>query len=175
MHERNEMTLRGILEKSSVGEGAEHNTLDRMIGDHYAACMDEKTIEAKGTAPLKEEMGRIAAITSKEALASEVAHLHQQGVNALFRFRSQQDFKDASLEIAGVDQGGLGLPDRDQYLKDDAKSVENRKAYVAHVQKMFELLGDKPEAAAAGAKTVMEIETTLAKASLERGKRRDPQ
>ena len=81
---------------------------------------------------------------------------------SLFRFDSIQDFRDATQVIADADQGGLGLPDRDYYLKDDAKSEELRKAYVAHVQKMFELLGDKPETAAAGAQTVMRIETALA-------------
>ena len=92
----------------------------------------------------------------------------------LFRFESIQDSRDATQVIAEVDQGGLGLPDRDYYLKDDAKSEELRKAYVAHVQKMFELLGDKPEAAAAEAQTVMRIETALAKGSMTRVERRDP-
>ncbi|HZE89437.1 MAG TPA: M13 family metallopeptidase, partial [Verrucomicrobiae bacterium] len=175
LQERNEYLLREILEKDSVGEQAERNPVDRMVGDYYSACMDEKTIEAKGSAPLKDEMSRIAAVNSKDSLAVEVAHLHAVGVNVFFRFRSQQDFKDATSQIAAVDQGGLGLFDRDQYLKDDPKSVEIRKAYVAHVQKMFQLLGDKPDAAAAEAKTVMDLETSLAKASLERVKRRDPQ
>jgi len=172
--ERNQMILRNILENASAGESAEHNALDRMIGNHYAACMDVKTIEAKGVTPLKEEMKRIDGIKTKEDLASEVAHLHQQGINVFFRISSQQDFDDTTSVIADVDQGGLGLPDRDQYLKDDPKSVELRKGYVAHVQKMMELLGDKPDFAAAEAATVMKIETDLAKASLERVKRRDP-
>ena len=94
--------------------------------------------------------------------------------NVLFRFDSDQDFRDATQVIADADQGGLGLPDRDYYVKDDAKSVELRKAYVAHVQKMFELLGDQPEVAAAEAQTVMRIETALAKGSMTRVERREP-
>ncbi len=94
--------------------------------------------------------------------------------NVLFRFDSIQDFRDANQVIADTDQGGLGLPDRDYYTKDDPKSVELRKGYLAHVQKMFELLGDKPDAAAAEAQTVMRIETALAKGSMTRVERRDP-
>jgi putative endopeptidase len=93
---------------------------------------------------------------------------------ALFDFGSQQDFRDATQVIASLDQGGLGLPDRDYYLKTDAESVELRKAYVAHVQKMLELLGDPPAAATREAQTVMRIETALAKGSLTRLERRDP-
>ena len=89
-------------------------------------------------------------------------------------FDSIQDFRDASQVIAEADQGGLGLPDRDYYTKDDAKSEDLRKAYLAHVQKMFELLGDKPDTAAAEAQTVMRIETALAKGSMTRVERRDP-
>jgi endothelin-converting enzyme/putative endopeptidase len=94
--------------------------------------------------------------------------------NALFRFDSAQDFRDADQVIAEADQGGLGMPDRDYYVKEDPKSVDLRKAYVAHVQKMFELLGDQPEVAAAEAQTVMRIETALAKGSMTRVERREP-
>ena len=86
----------------------------------------------------------------------------------MFNFSSTQDYKNSSEQIADADQGGLGLPDRDYYLKDDPKSVELRKQYVAHVQKMFELLGDSPEVAAGKAQAVMTIETALAKGSLDR-------
>lgn len=171
--ERNQMVLRDILEKASR-ETPGRNPIDRMIGDHYAACMDEKGIEAKGTKPIQASLDRVAALGSKEALAGETARLHPSGVNVLFRFRSAQDFKDATQVIAVADQGGLGLPDRDYYTKDDPKSVDIRKKYQTHVEKMLGLLGDSPDAAAAGAKTVMEIETALAKASLERVKRREP-
>ena len=100
--------------------------------------------------------------------------MHRHGIAALFAFYPMPDMHDSSLTIANLDQGGLTLPDRDYYLKDDAKSVETRQKYVEHVQKMFELAGDKPDAAAAEAKTVLTVETGLAKASMDRTERRDP-
>jgi endothelin-converting enzyme/putative endopeptidase len=145
------------------------------IGDYYAACMDEKAIDAKGLAPLAPEMDRIRNLKDKAQLAGEIAHLHAIGAGPLFQFASGQDFKDSSAVIAQFDQGGLGLPDRDYYLKDDAKSVELRQKYVAHVQRMMELAGEKPEQAKADAATIMQFETALAKGSLDLVSRRDPE
>ncbi len=171
--ERNREILRDILEKASADNPARSPAAQK-IGDYYASCMDEKAIEAKGVAALKPELDRIAAIPNKAALPPYVARLHTLGGNALFRFDSTQDFKDSTQVIAEADQGGLGLPDRDYYLKPDPKSVETRQQYVAHVRKMFELLGFAPEKAAAQARVVMDIETALAKASLDLVSRRDP-
>jgi putative endopeptidase len=170
--ERNQATLRDILDKAAAG--ARKDPIDQRLADHYASCMDEKAVEAKGLAPLKPVLDRIAALKSKEELAAEVARLHADGVRVLFGFGSQPDFKNASVTIAAVDQGGLGLPDRDYYLKDEARFADVRKQYEPHVQKMFELAGDAPEAAAAAARTVLTIETALAKESLDRVRRRDP-
>ena len=163
--------MRGILEAASAPD-PKRNAVDQKIGDYYASCTDEKAIDAKGAAPLKPALERIAKIKSKAELADVAAAMIDD--NVLFRFDSIQDFRDATQVIANADQGGLGLPDRDYYTKDDAKSVELRKQYLAHVQKMFELLGDKPETAAAEAQTVMRIETALAKGSMTRVERRDP-
>jgi putative endopeptidase len=183
VQERNLAILRDILEQAAPPD-PKRSPVMRQIGDLYASCMDEKTVESKGAAPLKPELDRIAKIASKKDLAAEVGHLHVIGANQgagrgvggiLFDFGSLQDFKDASSVIAGVDQSGLGLPDRDYYLKDDPKSVETRKKYQEHVEKTFRLLGDKPEAAAAEAKAVMDFETALAKVSLDKVSRRDPQ
>ncbi|MES1261553.1 MAG: M13 family metallopeptidase [Acidobacteriota bacterium] len=159
--ERTRLTLRGILEKSA-GE---------KIGDQYASCMDEKTIEAKGTSPIQPELDRIDKLAGKEALAAEIAHLHSSGISALFRFTSGPDARDATKVIAQLGQGGLTMPDRDYYLKMDAKSVGIREKYLAHVQKMLELAGREPKEAQA----VVEIETALAKASADRVAMRDPQ
>ena len=115
---------------------------------------------------------RFSNCDSRRAIADIAAIMVYN--NALFRFRSDQDYKDSTQVIAEVDQGGLGLPDRDYYLKTDAESAEIRKKYVAHLQKMFELLGDKPAIAAVEAQTVIRIETVLAKGSLTRVERRDP-
>ena len=171
MEDENKEKLRGILEATASPDSG-RSAVNQKIGDYYASCMDEKAIEEKGIEPLKLELDRIARIGSKAELADVASAMATD--NVLFRFESIQDFRDASQVVANADQGGLGLPDRDYYLKTDAKSEELRKAYVAHVQKMFELLGDEPGAAAAGAQTVMRIETDLAKGSLTRVERRDP-
>ncbi len=171
MQDENLGRLRGILETAAAPD-TKRSPAEQKIGDYYASCMDEKAIDAKGAEPLKPDLERIAKIGSKAELADAAAVMVHD--NVLFRFESTQDFRDASQVIAEVDQGGLGLPDRDYYVKEDAKSVELRKAYVAHVQKMFELLGDQPEVAAANAQTVMRIETALAKGSMTRVERREP-
>jgi predicted metalloendopeptidase len=120
------------------------------------------------------ELEKISAIATKEDLIRQVAYMHRNGFSALFAFYPQPDMHDSSQTVANLDQGGTTLPDRDYYIKDDAKSVETRQKYVEHVQKMFELAGDKPEAAAAEAKTVLTVETGLAQASMDRTVRRDP-
>lgn len=171
MEDQNKDKMRGILEAAASPDSG-RNPVNQKIGDYYASCMDEKAIEDKGIDPLKPELDRIAKIGSKTELADVASAMSTD--NVMFRFESTQDFRDASQVVANADQGGLGLPDRDYYLKTDAKSEELRKAYVAHVQKMFELLGDAPATAASEAQTVMRIETNLAKGSLTRVERRDP-
>jgi|HubBroStandDraft_2_1064218.scaffolds.fasta_scaffold06298_3 putative endopeptidase len=171
MQDENRSRLRGILEAAAAPDPA-RNAATQKIGDYYSSCIDEKAIEAKGTDPLKPGLERIAKIDSKAEIADVAAVMVHS--NALFRFDSAQDFRDADQVIAEADQGGLGMPDRDYYVKEDPKSVDLRKAYVAHVQKMFELLGDQPGIAAAEAQTVMRIETALAKGSMTRVERREP-
>src|SRR5215470_11345966 len=171
MEDENKDKLRAILEAASAAASG-RSPVNQKIGDYYASCMDEKAVEEKGIDPLRPELDRIAKISSKTGLADVASAMPTD--NVLFRFDSIQDFRDASQVVADADQGGLGLPDRDYYTKDDDKSQELRKAYVAHVQKMFELLGDAPQTAAAEAQTVMRIETDLAKGSLTRVERRDP-
>jgi putative endopeptidase len=172
--ERNREVLREILEEAAKPD-PKRDQVTREIGDFYAACMDEKTIEAHGLDPLKPQLDRIRSLKDKAELAELVAHLQKEGMGSLFEFGSGQDFKDSTQVIAQLDQGGIGLPDRDFYFREDAKSAELRQQYVAHVQRMFELMGDKPEAAKANADTVMRIETALAKGSLDNVSRRDPE
>jgi endothelin-converting enzyme/putative endopeptidase len=178
--DRNREILHQILEKASA-PGPKRSTLEQKYGDYYASCMDEATVEAKGLSPIQPELERIAKIKSTSELMDEVARLHATtrvgrgfGTRALFAFQALPDLHDATRVVANVDQGGLGLPDRDYYLKDDAKSVEIRNQYAEHVRKTLALLGDKPEAAAQEARAVMSIETALAKASMDRVLRRDP-
>jgi putative endopeptidase len=172
--ERNRAILRNILEKAAAPDPS-RGPVTKKIGDYYASCMDEQAIERKGLAPLQPELDRIAALKDKSGLASEIGRLQRFGVNAVFGFSSDQDYRDATRVIAVADQGGLGLPERDYYFRNDEKSAELRKAYVAHVQKMFELLGESPQQAAAGAKTVMDMETALAKVSMDVVARREPE
>jgi putative endopeptidase len=167
----NKALLRGILEEAATG-GPDREPLKQKIGDYYAACMDEKAIETAGASPLKDGLARIDRMRSKRDIAKIAANM--PGLNIPFNFQSDQDYKNSSQVIAEVDQGGLGLPDRDYYLKTDAKSVELRQAYLAHVQKMFELLGDAPGVAATEAQTILRIETALANGSLTQVERRDP-
>src|SRR5215469_18945733 len=172
LQDENQIELRGILD-TAAAETGERPAYRQKIGDYYASCRDEKAIDTLGARPLQAAMAKIEAIQSKKDLSDAVGGLASQFV--LFNFRSDQDYKNSAEVIAEADQGGLGLPDRDYYFKDDAKSVELRKAYVAHVQKMLELLGHTSGAAAAEADAVLRIETSLAKASLTRVERRDPQ
>ena len=171
--DRNEKVLLEILETAAMqSEG--RSALDVKIGDAYAACMDTAGIEKKGIAPLTPELDRIGAITDRAALLAELVTLQRTGVPVVFLFGSQPDAKDSNQTIATLTQGGLSLPDRDYYLKTDPKSVETRDRYVKHIQNMFQLAGDSPEAAAAKAKYVLEFETALASASLDRVTMRDP-
>jgi endothelin-converting enzyme/putative endopeptidase len=173
LEERNLAILRDILEKAAVNS-PKRSPVEQKIGDYYAACMDEAAIEKKGIEPIKPELDHIAALADKDALPEEVARLQRAGTSVMFLFSSQQDFKNANSMIALADQGGLGLPERDYYLKDDQKSVETRQKYVEHVTKMFQLLGDSQKRAAARAQAVMTIETALATGSLDVVTRRDP-
>ena len=177
LEDENRAQLRTILEDAAQANRP-RDAVTLKIGDYYASCMDEPAIEKLGAKPLLPELDRIAALKSKQDLAEYAATTQfapsLYGGGTLFTFRSNQDFKDSTQVIAEADQGGLGLPDRDYYLKDDAKSEELRKAYVVHVARMFELLGDKPDDAAAEAATVIRIETALAKGQMTRVERRDP-
>ena len=164
--------LRTLLENAAKA-GAGRSANEQKIGDYYAACMDEPAVEALGTKPLAPALGEIAALKNKRDLAAWAAGAPDVSIY-FFRYHSSQDFKDSSQQIAWVDQGGLGLPDRDFYFKDDAKSVDLRKAYVAHVAKSLELSGDTPDTAKRAADTVMRIETALAAGSQTRVERRDP-
>ncbi len=166
------VVLRDILEQAANPTPG-RDEVKRKIGDYYAACMNEKAIDSAGMKPLQNMLDRIASLDSKQQIASVAAAM--AGDDVLFEFRSDQDYKDSSQVIAEVDQGGIGLPDRDFYLFRDSKTRKLRKAYQDHVRRMFELLGESPHAAAGDAKAVLHIETALAKGSMRLVDRRDPQ
>jgi len=171
--ERNREILKGILEKAAV-ERAERNPIDQKIGDYYASCMDEEDANRKGFAPLKPELDRIAAVRDKQGLIEAIARGHLIGSNSLFQFYSQSDLHNADSVIAYLDQGGLTLPDRDYYIKDDAHMAEIRGVLEKYASQLFVLAGQSENEAAGSAKTVLRIETALAKASMDRTARRDP-
>ena len=173
LFDRNETELRSILEDSEQHQN--RSVIDQKIGAFYASCMNEPLVEQRGKAPLEPELERISHLTNPEQLTDEVARLHERQVEVFFSFQAVPDPKNASMTIAGLDQGGLGLPERDFYFRTDPKSEEIRKKYVAHVQKMFELTGVPGDDARRKAQTVMSIETDLAKASIDVTSRRDPQ
>jgi len=173
LDERNLVTLKDILEKASTG-GPSRSPVEQKIGDFYGACMDEKTANEKGLAPLQPELDRIDAAKDKAALIDAIARVHTIGPNPLFNFFSGSDLHNANQVIAYIDQGGLSLPDRDYYIKDDARMVEMRKHLVEYVTETFTLAGRTPQRAGDSAQTVLRIETALAKASMDRTLRRDP-
>jgi putative endopeptidase len=173
LHERNLDILHGILEKAAAG-GASRDGIDQRIGDLYGSCMDEKAVDARGIAPIKPELDRIAAVKDKEALIDAIAHVHLTGPSPLFNFYSAPDLHNADQVIAYIDQGGLTLPDRDYYIKDDPDKVEKRQFMVDYATQLFTLAGQTPQQAAHSAETVLVIETMLAVDSMDRTKRRDP-
>ena len=173
IRERNAAVMRQILEKAAA-ESAGRDAIAQKIGDYYGSCMDEKAVEAQGLKPLQPELDRIASAKDKPALIDAIARVHLIGPTPLFSFYSSPDLHSANDVIAYIDQGGLSLPDRDYYLKDDPKMADARKSLVEYATRMFALAGQSPEKAAASAQTVLRIETSLAKASMDRTARRDP-
>ena len=174
LYQDNLAFLRGLLEHA----GKTPDTSDQVgqqIGAFYAACMDEPAVEERGLTAIQPQLDEIARLKSKKQIGPLVAHLTLPfGRSALFVAGSAQDPDNSEQEIADVDQGGLGLPDRDYYTKTDTKSKEIRDRYVQHVQKVFELLGDSPAVAKKNADTIMRIETKLAGAQWTRVERRNP-
>ncbi|KTC83891.1 M13 family metallopeptidase [Legionella cincinnatiensis] len=153
---------------------AKPGSIEQKVGDFYYSGMDEESINQLGIKPLQPEFDRINNLKNLTNLQNEIAHLHQIGVDVFFDFGSMQDFKNSSEMIGALVQGGLSLPDRDYYLKDNAKFKQIRDAYVNHVAKMFELLGDAPDKAVIEANTVMKLETQMAKVSMSQVEQRDP-
>ena len=172
--EHNNDVLHVILDDCAANPGTPGSTRQK-VGDFYASGMDEAAIDAAGIKPLQPWLDKIAALKSNADLPALLADLHINGISALFTVFVTADEKDSETDIAQFYQGGLGLPDRDYYTKTDDASKKLLAAYQEHVTKIFILLGDAPEAAAAEAKSVVNLETELAKASKTRVQLRDPQ
>lgn len=167
--------LHGILEDAAVHSStAPPKSTERLIGDYYGACMNEKQIDAQGVKAINRELELIQSIGSVADLQRVIARLHEEAIFAPFVFGSTQDPHNPQQVIADAGAGGLGLPDRDYYFKDDDKSKETRRKYLEHVAAIFVLAGTDKVAAAAAAQVVMRMETSLAGASLTNVELRDP-
>lgn len=170
--ERNKAQLHTILERAAAAKNP--GFIEKLVGNFYASGMDEAAINAAGLTPLQPELARVAAVKDFAELPAALARLHLLGAGAGFYLSNEPDPGNSTMEIAAAGQGGLGLPDRDYYFRDDDHSKKIREQYVAHVRKMFELAGDTPAAAQAQAAAVMKLETALAKGSKTHAELRDP-
>ena len=174
LNEKNRDVSHEILDSLAANTAAPKGSAEQKVGDYYASCMDEAKIEKEGIQPIAPVFEKIAAIKDTKDLQDAITHFHSMGLNVIFASGSIQDFKNSAEVTFGIFQGGLGLPDRDYYLKADEDSKKTRDAYVQHVAKMFGLMGDDAAKASAEAQTVMTIETKLAEASMTRVERRNP-
>ncbi len=173
--ERNRDVVRQVLDSAAAAVNGNHPaSAIAKVGVFYATCMDSAGAESQGLLPAKPELARIAAITTVAGIRHESARLQSMFVPNLFGIGSQQDTKNSSEEILGVQQGGLGLPDRDYYLKTDSAPAATRRAYVSHIAHTLALAGDDSVAAGSAASRIMAIETSLARISRSRTERRDP-
>jgi putative endopeptidase len=173
VYDYTEQVLHDMLDKASVDD-PKRTANEQKIGDFYATCMNEDAIHAEGLKSLQPELDRIAAIKDKKELTDLLAHFQMINADAFLSFGEQQDYKDAQRQIAIVDQGGLGLPERDYYLRPGDAAETTRKQYVAHVAKMLTLEGEPTDQASADAEKIMVLETSLAKVSMDVTSQRDP-
>ncbi|HUO26823.1 MAG TPA: M13 family metallopeptidase [Candidatus Aquilonibacter sp.] len=173
LFDRNQADLHEILERAAAG-GTDRTPNEKKIGDYYAACMDSNAIDRKGLQPFQPELDRIAALKEKSELTPLLARFQLTNVNAFLGLGEQQDFKDASKQIAAVDQGGLGLPERDYYFRTGAADEKIRKEYVEHIANTLKLIGESEADAQADARNIFQLETALAKVSMDITARRDP-
>ena len=178
LYEINTQELSGILEKAEAG-GAARSPDEQKIGDYFKACMNTDAINAAGLKPIQPLLDEIEALGNGPAgraqLPALIGKLQRQGVNVFFGYGEQQDYKDASKQIAVIQQGGLGMPEKDYYLRTGDKDVKLRTDYVAHVAKMLTLAGSTPVQAQKDAQNIMAMETALAKASLGVDDMREPE
>ncbi|MBN2638811.1 MAG: M13 family metallopeptidase [Bacteroidales bacterium] len=175
LYENNEKELKDLIDEISKKKDAPMGSIDQKIRDFFNSGMDTAQINAAGIKPIEPELQTIQNIKTKKELDAEIAKLHTMRVHPLFFFYAGADEKNSSMEIANLHQGGLGLPDVDYYLKDDAPIKKIREAYKQYIARLFELKGDSGKEAQKAANTVLDIETQLAKVSFTRLERRVPE
>ncbi|MEA2766737.1 MAG: putative endopeptidase [Gemmatimonadaceae bacterium] len=175
MTDANELVVRSVLEDAMAARTKRPaNSTVAKLGRYYASCMDSARSDREGVSPIKADLAAINAVKTRRQLIHEIAVLQRNGSNVLFNFFPNADPKDAEHYIVWISQGGLGMPDRDYYTKTDPASDSLRQKYIAHVAKTLELAGDPAGVAATEARRIMALETELAKASMTRVERRDP-
>ncbi|AKU99314.1 Metallopeptidase [Labilithrix luteola] len=174
IRDRNEDILRNILETYARGEKVADTAYGKALGDFYGACMDETNIDKLGTKPLDPTLKAIDAIKDPASLAKFLGKMQAEGQPMVFELMASQDFNDATRVIAMLWQGGLGMPEREYYLDSSPKMAELRTKYEQHVAAMLQLAGEPEAKAKASAKTVMKVETMLAKAWMSKEDRREP-
>ena len=172
--DRTQKNLRAICENARQDTAAPAGSAEQMVGDFYTSGMNEAAINAAGIKPIQPELDAIDALKTPAGVLDEIARLKLIGVGAAFQFFVDVDDKNSDANLAIFYQGGLGLPDRDQYFATDEKTQKLRAAYVDHIAKMLALAGDAPEAARVHAQAIMLLETKLAAASRTRVQLRDP-
>src|SRR5881227_2672101 len=172
--EKNNDALHDVAERAAR-ETTATDPDAKKVGDYYASGMDEATVEVARARPLTDELKRIDGVKDRTDVLKEIAHLHTLAITSLFGFTSGQDDKNSTMVISQAYQGGLGMPDRDYYTKEDDASKKLRDQYVEHVTKMLTLSGEPSAQAAEDAKKVMALETSLAKPARTRVELRDPQ
>jgi len=173
LEDQNQLVLRAILEKAASG-GTGRSPNEQKIGDYYSTCTDTSAIDQAGLTPLQPELARVDALSSKDGIPELAAWLQLNGIGSFFRFSSDQDYKDATQQIAELDQPELGLPEKGFYSRTDAQSNTLRNQYQQHVIRTFELIGETHDQAVRDAATVLRLESSMAAASLSTVDRRDP-
>jgi putative endopeptidase len=172
--ERNTVVLKSILERAAAQAATTTDSSTRKLGTFYASCMDSSAAERAGVEPIADELRRIESITDRSQLQDEIARMHLLGYGGTFGFGAQADAKNARVVIAYASQGGLGLPDREYYLRADAEAQGLRARYAGSIRNMLRLAGDADTVAAEKAARILELETALARAQLSRVALRDP-
>jgi putative endopeptidase len=173
VYENNEFVIHAMLDRVAAND-PKRTASEQKTGDFYASCMNVDRIDKQGFGPLKAELDKIDALADKHGLGALLGYMSTLGSAAFLGFGEMQDFKDAKKQIAVVDQGGIGLPERDYYFRDDAKSNELRAQYVNHIEHVLVLLGSQHGDAKRDAEAIMRVETALAKASMDVTSRREP-
>ncbi|MGH2372928.1 MAG: M13 family metallopeptidase [bacterium] len=172
LRERNRYILRDLLEKTASAKSAP-GSIEQKIGDYYGACMDEAAIEKADLKPIKKHLKLIDGMKSPADLTRVITQLHDVNVNALFGFGSLPQLKNSKMVGGWADQGGMGLPNKTFYTKDDAKSVEIRQKYVEHIGNLLALMGGPADKAKADAQKIMDLERALAEVAQDPVTRRD--